>query len=359
VNIKNATPAARTDTMRRSGVNPAPVVHTQGLVGKGGDFAGSGNNNGIMIIPAIPASALDQDWTMGVWVRDMKTSTGDYRTLFRGTSWCQLLLTTGTDNLSAWFYNVQKEALDEQNQIVKLLLPGRGVWHYLAAVGDQQNKTIAMYLDGVWVGTVPDKFSDSLTSVNCWNGGNQQFADYLDEVRVANRARSKDWIWAEYENQKPGSTFAAYAPETGASLLAIVCDPPGMGAAEPAFGLYFDVGAGSNIHASASVWTNGAGNTLAAPFAWEVFHGDGAGGHVSVTNGNTASFTYEHPEDAEGRVVWSFAISDLFDVTTSAGGSVAGDGWHNRTNAVTLTATQDSGFAFFRWSGDLPPPGAT
>ena len=143
-----------------------------------------------------------------------------------------------------------------------------------------------------------------------------------------------------------------------ASVLVVEGEPQGLGEVEPPFGNFGGLEPGTNIAASAkAVWTNTAENVIAVPAGWGVsFWDDVEKEYVATTNNSTLAFTYVHPMDAPGRIVWTFAVSNLFTATApGAGGSVTGAGWHNHTNSVTLTPAPDPDYEFFRWTGDIAP----
>ena len=355
--ISNATSAARTDVMYRSDAQSV-AVHSPGIIGKAANLENPNSadrDSGIRLGPAIPQQDLEGVWTMGAWIKSLKPRVQDWRTLFRGDGLCHLLIHNDTDRIGAWDGGATVSARDGNNQEVQFVLPNPNTWHYIVAVC--QGNTTAVYLDGDWIGTIPRRTTNPLISINFFKNyaavpnsrASQQFAEYLDEVRVATRARSGHWVWAEFQNQRAGSTFATYEVAES-TMLAVEGVPDGVGLTTPALGWHYGVGAGSNIQASASWWMNPAGDVVAVPTHWKRFE-DGV-----LKETNTANpFTYIHPTPAvEGKIVWHFALSNLISAVALPGGSVEGAGWCAEDEWLEVEAVPVGEARFLRWEGDVP-----
>lgn len=95
-----------------------------------------------------------------------------------------------------------------------LLAPG---WHHVAGVYDGQ--AIRLYVDGILANerTTPGgaiiQAPAMPVTVGRISGGDGYFQGLLDGVRMANVARSPDWIRAAYENQNAPTAFIIAGPE--------------------------------------------------------------------------------------------------------------------------------------------------
>ncbi len=88
-------------------------------------------------------------------------------------------------------------------------------WYYVTAVADITNGRKTIYVNGVQAATGTFVNAWGTDNGNCSIGGEpagspetaNRFQGRLDEVRVANRALSADWILTEYNNQNSPATF--------------------------------------------------------------------------------------------------------------------------------------------------------
>jgi hypothetical protein len=139
---------------------------------------------------ALPASG----WTVSAWVFNIK-STG-YRTLFRGFNGDhQILMPINSNMLGSWHNlpNVAEANIDVQFRssgfnMSTIVADGR--WHHVAAVG-AANQT-SFYVDGLFAGVASFQSTTDVYSVGNFfmNGGQQLFADRVDEVYLFARAFS-------------------------------------------------------------------------------------------------------------------------------------------------------------------------
>jgi hypothetical protein len=98
-------------------------------------------------------------------------------------------------------------------------------WHYFAGVYDGAG--LKLYRDGNLItttnhnGVVPQ--NTGAMYIGTFYGGNYEFNGWLDEVRVANTARSADWIMTEYRNAALFNTYvyvgAQEVPPAGSVVL--------------------------------------------------------------------------------------------------------------------------------------------
>jgi len=133
---------------------------------------------------------------------------------------------------------------------------------------------------------------------------------------------------------------------------------PGMpkDAADPAFGLHFNIAPGSNFTASvAAAWTNDAQTTFAYAAGRETLEYEGIGVFTNTAAfqpGN--SFHYTLPK-TPAQIVWHFAITNRLDASAGPDGDVSENtAWCGSTNTHRFTAVADPGFMFYRWTGDAP-----
>ena len=89
-------------------------------------------------------------------------------------------------------------------------------WHHIVWVRDKAANRMYMYIDGVLEKTITTAGSDVTCSTAPKIGadnrsGPPNYHGVMDEVRVSNVARSADWLWACYQNQKPNSTLITYS----------------------------------------------------------------------------------------------------------------------------------------------------
>jgi hypothetical protein len=89
-----------------------------------------------------------------------------------------------------------------------------GVWHHGVVTFDSGN--LNLYADSVKVGTWSG-VSLAVTSGTTYIGQRGDAVEYfngiIDEVRISNKARSKNWIYTEYNNENSPSTFYSVASE--------------------------------------------------------------------------------------------------------------------------------------------------
>lgn len=95
-------------------------------------------------------------------------------------------------------------------------VPGAGVWGYVAGTFDGSN--VRVYRDGVLKATTAKSGSlyDSTAKVvigSSQESSGNRFPGVIDEVRVANVARSASWLLTEYNNQNSPSTFYSIGAE--------------------------------------------------------------------------------------------------------------------------------------------------
>ena len=206
--------------LKRNGkiITPPPAdAYAEGRIGLAANLSANNRNNGIVLDKPLP---LGNEWTIGVWFKNLLPA-DEYRTLARGNSHHHVLIEKGSHRIGAWiarFYPTSNSAEITPDT------PPR--WRHLTAVGKESSTTF--FLDGKFIGTVNSRTVDDIIGIGCTQvpPNHQKFANYLDEFRIAGRARSADWIRAEYDNQKPDSAFLSFRRITSQHTETLNFPPP-------------------------------------------------------------------------------------------------------------------------------------
>jgi len=328
-------------------------VPSEGKIGMAAGLSASGNTHGIELVSNL---AVGDAWSVSVWFKNLKPASLNWRTLTRGAYHHILVENGGGTRLGAHYGNPRYGQPESTCRVAELA----GTWRHLAAT--YSNGQTRYYLDGMEIGVlddIPGTFTntDYIKSIGCNHSGgaNQQFAEFLDEFRVATVAHSPHWVWAAFmsEGQDPG--FTKY--EEAGDVLCLVVDgnPKGVGEADPAFGMHWDYPASTSFTATASaVWTNPAENTIALATGWEFYEFNGQKNDYDLTDsGNGDEYEYTFQMGVTNKLVWVFAVSNLITVTQNPGGNVSGAGWCLRGESLVLTATPAAGNSLLRWLGDV------
>ena len=382
-NETNATDAVADSTAAKRpaayylGNAPTVAGRVPGAIGNSLALSPSTTTSGVRMNPPVEIGA---EWTVSAWFKGLKenTSANSWRTLTRASpnsGQHHIIVEDRSNRLGAYspnnmgiynggnfptgaFYQAPNALLErdfpQQEWRHIFVIGGNGTTKYFingALRGDTANFQAIQNIEGVGANLAPSSTAS------------QQFADFLDEFRVAGVARSEHWAWAEFENQKPGSVFAFYDDSQNDSRVRITGNPTGVGNSVPPFGLQKGLVANQPLFVEAdAVWTNPAANKIAVTEGWEVFAFDSvADDFVSVAAGTGTSFTYIHPDPAaEGKIVWNFAVSNKVSVSFGAGGSVSpampeGYAWCGEYDSLLLTAEPAvPNVAFYKWVGDVP-----
>ena len=138
-------------------------------------------------------------------------------------------------------------------------------------------------------------------------------------------------------------------------VLSVSSSPSDCGSPSPS-GYTIGLAAGATVAAScgAMPWTNATETIVYSCAGWKLYND---GGSV-VSNGTGTSFTYTHPTPAAYRnLEWQWMPSEVKGaVTAGANGAVSPSGaaFYPAGAPVTVTATPNDGYVFFRWTGTLP-----
>jgi biopolymer transport protein ExbB len=177
------------------------------LIGGGAKFAGQ---NAI----SVPASASlrlipKQGFTASSWVKVDAPQTDAY-VLALEDQGNDLLLTINGTSVAAQAKRGGAVAATAQSGDVLAV----GHWHHLSLI--YKSGRLSLYVDGVEVAGAPAEMPEiagTLTLGNSAAGGHGLVGE-LDEVQVANVARSPDWITASARSQGQESTLLAYGGDT-------------------------------------------------------------------------------------------------------------------------------------------------
>ncbi len=155
-----------------------------------------------------------------------------------------------------------------------------------------------------------------------------------------------------YYNLKSGKSFIVSSTEVDgpadASFLHVGGSPSEYGEPSPGYGHRRIFSAGESLAVSCpAVYTNATSTVAATCAGWKLYDADGE----VVSSGSGNAFTYIHPTPAAyRRLEWQWA--EETQASAGVGGTVTG-GYYRPGEPVTLTATPNAGYTFFRWTGDI------
>ena len=195
---------------------PAEPDPAAGRVGYGHDFAGNeeidyGNRASI---------GGNDPFTFSGWV---KTSAKVNQVVFQQRNggyngqWQVHLNTAGQARF--WCYRGDYGFTTNTTEVI-----ADGTWHHITAVREGSEGRI--YLDGQFAAshdpTNGTRWMDA--NISCGMGrdirdNNSPFNGMIDETRLANVARSTNWIWAAFMNQASNSTFSGSETVEGAPVI--------------------------------------------------------------------------------------------------------------------------------------------
>lgn len=164
------------------------------------------------------------------------------------------------------------------------------------------------------------------------------------------------WDHAASEFASVSESFTATAQYAlNAASLRVVGDPENLGTADPAYGSTSAIAAGDQFTASVTMPALADGATsrwVCAGYTHYEITDVVTDAKTIAQEGNAALFAYEHVFHDE--LVWHFTNEWLVSVSSTAGGSVstAAETWVRNGETVSLVATPDAGYDFWRWDGD-------
>ena len=336
--------------------NTASSVVSDGAVGLARNIGGSTSDGGLIVTnwTTVPFQNV---FTASVWIRHQSS----------GCSYDTMLCTKSalTGNVDGWGFGGGNNAYSRfytygagQSRF-EAVTPGSasgGGWHKVDYVYNGNKR--AIYADGESLKSGSSTYptdSNLPLGIGCNGNGGQTWRGDLDEVRICyGIARSADWVAADYATQTDASFLTYGATVSDSASLIVIGDPENYGTAVPAYGTTMDVTAGGSLQVSVT-----ATNLLESGVERWVCTGythyeitDVATGAKTVTQeGGTTSFTYVHVGQDE--LVWHFTNEWLVAALATVGGSVsATETWVRNGETVVLTATPETGYDFWGWSGD-------
>jgi hypothetical protein len=266
-----------------TGNNPSHITQTSSAIGLGQNFDSTfnlGTTGGFISLASganNPLKPFLKNATISCWVKTPP---------FLGDDNDGRRIAIGTDYLSERYYLGTHAALDGTTS---------QIWYWY---GDAANATVPSppallsnsyyYLSATWADTVAGNLSigfdsayvltgastnkggkfgvdaPSVVNIGNNNNGGSHWYGQIDEVRIENVSRSKDWLKLSYESQKAGSTIICFSPGITTQPLPVTVTNPGDQAS-------LTVGAGSNDAVfqwqkspDGQTWTNASDGTGAA-----------------------------------------------------------------------------------------------
>ncbi|MCL1909838.1 MAG: hypothetical protein FWG05_02770, partial [Kiritimatiellaeota bacterium] len=226
--VADATAAKQTAAIR----NPS-YAYSEGKFGGSANLSADWRNNVITMNNG--GIGLGSAWTISVWFKElMPRDYGDgnhWRTLTRGpVKNHHIIISQYGDDVGVYMDNGPSDppAIDGGFYPVS---PAQiasdyenGYWRQFYAVGT--DNTTSVYVDGELIGFGANFQCDvPVYAIDNYQEGGQKFANYLDEFRIADCARSSNWVWAAYASESGDPAFAVYELSTAGDLpFALVYD---------------------------------------------------------------------------------------------------------------------------------------
>ncbi|MCZ2152031.1 MAG: LamG domain-containing protein, partial [Bryobacterales bacterium] len=349
-NAANTTVADSSGT-GNTGTNQANTSSktAAGKVGNGLTFNGS--SDWVSIASSAGLGSGLGSFTISAWVKKSSNSTVDAIVWHgddsdgSGASYRFLTLTTGQIQYLVGNWNTGKNfkgsTIADTN------------WHYVTMTYD--GTTLRGYYEGIADGSASSgtyTAADKVTRIGSAqaSGASNYYADaVMDEVRIANVARSGDWIATEFNNQNsPGTFYTVGGQESGTTTVPVTVT------SAPA-GLLLTVdGAGCAAPCSFQ-WTPGTSHTVAPTAGTQA----GAAGvqyvYASWSDGGAQSHSVTGPGAA---ATYTANFTTQYFLTTAAnpagGGSITpASGWVNSGSVVAVSASAAGGYTFTGFTGAL------
>ncbi len=194
--VSGTTVADSSPDRRSSAIFGTGTWGATGNIASALQFTGNDNDR-IELTAAGFVDLSGGEWSGSAWFQNLNGNSHD--TLFRANAGNnhQVIIWSGSNDLGCYDGGFRDSGGD--------LDRGATGWHHIMAVG--VGTVTKFYIDGVHVADAPTKSVSDIRSIGGHWGGGQKWSEYLDEVRIADVARSADWILASYANQAAGSTF--------------------------------------------------------------------------------------------------------------------------------------------------------
>jgi biopolymer transport protein ExbB len=195
----------------RSAYGNHPTLFTA-EVESGGLIANAARFNGTTAIqfPAVPTLALmpDSGWTFSTWMK-IDADQGDAVLMQRSSE--KGTLTLGIDGQAAFLRLQGIDGRPLETAHNAMISPGS--WHHLALVVTA--KRLSLFLDAkevAYLETAVQELNGPLQVGMSLDDG-QGFIGWLDELKVANTARSADWLQTMVRGQGPQSALLVYGED--------------------------------------------------------------------------------------------------------------------------------------------------
>ncbi|MGB5539518.1 MAG: DUF2341 domain-containing protein [Gammaproteobacteria bacterium] len=183
-----------------------------------------GTDDMIRITDSATLDSVNDEATFSLWINFVDSADGDHQIIMSssnrysgldGYEWAQ------QGDGDHFFY--PDAMLPDTNYNLGLDPFTNDTWHHLAATMDFATKEVKVYVDGspmtfTYEG-VPGSWTTLTSSDDMLWGGNpdratRYFLGMMDEIRIADVARSQEWIQTEYNNQSaPGAFFSVGVTE--------------------------------------------------------------------------------------------------------------------------------------------------
>lgn len=281
------------------GVITGDVSGVSGPVGEGAAFGTTRGNYIDLGARASIYNALNGSFTIDMWV-----NIPDGSQLLWGSSGPPSNRLIGYD---AW--NPNNIVFNEENMGSVQFVPYTSYldsWHKLTWRYDATTHTSSAYIDGQFVGSSVYTFTAPYEGAYSIGDRSSTYPllGRLDEVRVANVARSPEWLATEYANQDAPATFVQIGAEQNVS----------GGSSESSAGVLVTRYTGATLSSLASVGVGAlAGSTLLGSSAIAATSTVSAGAATQASSGAVATAT----SSASGHVRETVGITAIISAAAS------------------------------------------
>ncbi len=152
------------------------------------------NDGGDMVLLNGGSIDINTSWTISAWFQGI-AETNTWHTLTRGdgTGDHQVIGQAG-DNTLGWYDNTNLTRFHQAtSSIFDLDSIIDNDWHHITAVGS--NNMTKFFIDGDFVGAATGQSTSNVFAIGNYQGGNQRFADALDDVAIWDEALSDKAIF--------------------------------------------------------------------------------------------------------------------------------------------------------------------
>ena len=258
-----------------SGVAPAA---TAGIIGRGASF------NGIAQFLDAGAVNLGNAFTLSAWV-SVAPSASNIQTVWasKAGGFTSAGLGLYVNSFQTDDQELRLETSDGAAGQVAASAGGAvssGQWHLLTAVVDRTGGAAHLYVDGTDAtqsGPVQTDFPiQSDVNLGRFTNGSFYFNGAMDEVRIANGARSSNWVWASWMNVVSNTTFASYSAINPRPLLSAAISASGPALTWPASAGIFTLYFATNLTPPVT-WMPATNSPVFVNGQWQVMPGAGGG----------------------------------------------------------------------------------